>query len=199
MADAQFQSTARRNEPGRGLNDLLNGVIGADADVRHGVVSAQAQVQDASTGLREAVARLRQSEDEAWRRYGAEVDRAVEQMETELSAAETQLRVEQAESHDQLSFALQQAAETWRSRADEIRLQIRLGQMEARDAGLQSLDALDRAGHGVVALIEELRQDTATSMSILRDRTRGVVKEVKDALRAVAIAFQSDSEASSDK
>lgn len=198
MADAQFQPAASQNEPRRGLNDLLNGVVGADAAVKDGVLSAHAQVMGASADLREAVARLHRTEDEAWRRYGADVDRAVAQMETELSSAEAQLRVEQADSRDQLSAALQQVAETWRARADEVRLQILLGEMEARDAASQSLDALDRAGHRVVALVEELRHNTAASMSSLRDRTRDVVDDVRQALRGVAIAFRSDSDDSSE-
>lgn len=174
------------------LNDLLNGVTRPDSDVKHEVASAHSQAQDAAASLRDAVARMHETEDQAWRRYGAEVGNARAQMEAELAAAETQLRIEQADSHDQLSAALRRAADTWRARAGEVKLQIRLGQMEGRDAGLRAIDELDRAGNAVVAMTEELRQDTAASISTLRCRTRTVADDFRDALRGVALAFRGD-------
>lgn len=190
MANSDDGAAASRVSDSGGLNDLLNGVGTAGSDTKRDVVFAHGQLQDATTALREAVARLDQSEDDAWRHYGAEIDKALAQMDDDLSAAEAQLRIEEAESRDQLSYALQQATDSWRARADEIRVQMSLGEMEARDAGLHALEDLDRAGHDLHKTIEELRRDTAASVSTVRDRTRSVVGEVRSALHGVADAFR---------
>ena len=192
MADDDSRAASTPGDARRTLSDLLNGVAGVESEAKQEIASARAQLRDATEALREAVAKLHPTEDDAWHRYGAEVDSALGQMDEDLSSAETQLRIEEAESRDQLSYALQQAAETWRARAEEVRLQISLGQMQARDAGLHALDDLDRAGHNLVTMIEELRRDTAASVSTLRERTRSVVSELQSGLREVAQAFRAE-------
>lgn len=192
MTDFDRDAPSSRSPEAFGLNDLVNGMVGADADAKHRVVSAQAHMQDASAVLREAVAGLHESEDLAWRRYGAEADRAMALMETELASAETELRIEQAKSRPQLSVALQQVADAWRARTDEMRLQSGLGAMEARDSGLHALDDLERAGRSVLAMIEELRQDSSAPLATLQDLTRTLVDDVRGALRGVAASIQGE-------
>ncbi len=192
MAKAYRKPGQSNTEEGRGLNEVVNGMVAVDSEAKHRVASAHAQMQDASAVLREAVAGLHESEDQAWRRYGAEADRAMALMEVELSGAEAQLRVEQAKSRSQLSTALQQVTDSWRARTDELRLQSGLGAMEARDSGRRALDDFDHANQGVLAMIEELREDRSVPLSTLQGLTRSVVNEVRTALRGVTDAFHGD-------
>jgi hypothetical protein len=183
IVDRVVQST--RSPESFGLNELVTGMPGADTAAQQRVASAHAQVQHASAVLREAVAELHETEGAAWQRYGADADRAMALTETELSSAETELRIEQAKSRSQLSDALQQVANSWRARTDQLRLQSDLGEMDARDSGLRALDTLEQAGRSVLAMIEDLRRDSTAPVSTLRGLTRRAVADVRDAFEGV--------------
>ena len=90
------------------MEGVCKGTVGVGSGGREGVGVAKDGMQDGRAVLPEAVAGRHESEDRAWRRYGAEADREMAKVAHELSGAEAQLRVEQAKSRSQLSAALQQ-------------------------------------------------------------------------------------------
>ena len=156
------------------------------------VVAAHDALHTASDALRVAVQHLHEGEDEAWRRYAAEADDAVARMEAELAMSAAKLRADRAESRDALRAALEEVARTWRARADEIRIQTRLGEMEARDAGLVALEDLDAAGHRVATLIHTLGRDAQELRSDVVDHARQVIDDVRGAVAGLVLVARPD-------
>ncbi len=148
----------------------IGDVDGADPDVRAEIAGRAGAVESASEALRTALEELHQAEDEAWRRYAADLEEATLRLDATLAVASSRLRAEKADTHEELEDALEELATTWRSRADEIRVQTHLGDLDARDAGLHLLSDLDAAGHRITETLAALRDDANHSVGSIRAR-----------------------------
>ena len=156
----------------------IGDVDGADPVVRDEIAGRAGAVESASEALRAALEELHQAEDEAWRRYAADLEEATLRLDATLAVASSRLRAEKADTHEELEDALEELATTWRSRADEIRAKTHLGDLDARDAGLHVLGALDAAGHRIAETLPALRDDASHSVSSIRARVQHTIDEV---------------------
>ena len=153
-----------------------------DPAVRDEVADRADAVTTASGALRDALDEVHRAEDEAWRRYAADLDAATRRLDAALSVASSRLRVDKAETHEELEDALEELATTWRTRADEIRVQTHLGELDARDAGLHALDDLEAAGHRIAEALTGLRDDAGDSLATARTRVQHTIDEVAKAV-----------------
>ncbi len=165
--------------------DLTNvdDVSGADSKVRDEVARRTVVVETASVALRAAVRELHEAEDEAWKHYAGELEAATLRFDSALGTASARLRAERAASKPELEQALQSLADSWRARADEIRVQTHLGQLDARDAGLHAIDDLDQSAHRVGQVLTSLRSDAGQSLASLQGQTRHALDEIGHVLR----------------
>lgn len=158
-------------------------IEGADPSLRDEVSGRAEAVASASESLRAALDDLHQVEDEAWRRYAADLEAASLRLDAALSVASSRLRAEKADTSEDLEDALEELATTWRSRADELRVQTHLGALDARDAGLHVLDDLDAAGQRITDALAAVRSDAEHSFGAVRDRVRHTIDEVGRAIQ----------------
>lgn len=174
--------TAKDSETTRRRLTQVGDVGGADPAIRGEVSHRTEAVESATTALREAISELHQTDDEAWKRYAADLEDATLRLDAALGVASARLRSERAGSKEELQAALEEAAASWRARADEIRVQTHLGEMEARDAGLHALDDLERAGRRISAVTTSLRDDAGESLTALRGNARHALDELGQVL-----------------
>jgi len=163
------------------------------------MVAAHDALHTASDALRIAVGHLHAGEDDAWRRYAAEAGDVMARMEAELAVSAAKLRADRADSRASLGAALEAAARTWRARADEIRVQTRLGEMDARDGGLVALDDLDAAGYRLVGLIQALGHDVEGLEVNVVERARSAVDDVRAAVAGLVLIARADDEGEEDE
>lgn len=161
----------------------IDDVSGADPALRDEVADRAGAVESASVALRAALDELHQVEDEAWKRYAGDLEEATRRLDAALSVASSRLRADKADTNEELEDALEELAVTWRSRADEIRVQTHLGALDARDAGLHVLDDLDAAGHRLTETLAAVRSDAGHSFSALRERVQHTIDEVGRAVQ----------------
>lgn len=157
-------------------------ISGADASTRIDVSAKTGDAETASAALRRAIAELHEADDGAWKRYAADLEHATLRFDAALGMAAATLRAERAASKPELEETLQAVAQAWRTRADEIRVQTHLGQLDAADAGLHALDDLERAGHQVATVLASLRDDVGTSLTSLRGAAGRAIDDVGLAL-----------------
>src|SRR4051812_13861352 len=162
---------------------LLEGVSSPSNEKRDALIACNREVRTASTYLRAALDDLHTSEDVAWRSYADEVDRALVHLDVELQVAAARLRAERAESRDELSVALHEAAESWRSRRDDARVQARLLEMERRDAGRSAVEELHRARTEVERALSGLSHDLGATLQEARQATVSAIGRVAGAVR----------------
>ncbi|CAN5433150.1 hypothetical protein BH10ACT1_BH10ACT1_22770 [soil metagenome] len=153
-------------------------ISGVDAPTKVDVSIKTEDAESASAALRRAIAVLHEADDAAWKRYATDLEHATLRFDAALGMAAANLRTERAASKPELEQALEAVARSWRTRADEIRVQTHLGELEARDAGLHTVEDLERAGHKVASVLEVLRSDAAASLGSLREAAGRAYDEV---------------------
>lgn len=158
-------------------------VSGEEPDLRAKVARTGADAEVATAALRDAIAELHRSDDEAWRRYAIDLEEATRRFDTTVGLATARLRAERATSKDDLGIVVDDVMATWRSRADELRVQAHIGQMDVRDFVTGTVDELDLAGQRLGAVVALLRSGVGETLSSLRD-------EVTDALDDAGRIFQ---------
>jgi RimJ/RimL family protein N-acetyltransferase len=152
--------------------------------------------RDDVEGIRRARARLSADEDAAISRYTSEFDRTLAAMEAELAVATAALATERATSREALHRALVEAATAGRAWLDHLRVQVRLGEMDAHDGVAVAVQAYERAiddiGHVVAhvvgehAELESSRRRAVGAMDALRTATAGFGKALLDTDRWIA-------------
>ena len=167
-----------QSEQGRFRLTKVDDVSGLEPVLRDEVSASTGAVESASAALRSAVAEMHRSEDKAWQRYAAELEQATLRLDAQLGMASARLRADRAASKPEIRDVLTQVAETWRARADEIRIQTQLGKMDARDAGLHRLEDLDHATHRVSELATSVLDDVSESIGSLRSRVTAVLDDI---------------------
>ncbi len=177
--------TTKDNEALRTRLTQVSDIDGLDATIRDEVSARTCTVESASVALRDAVRDLHQAEDQAWKRYADDVEHATLVLDSTLGVASARLRAERAATKNDLGRALETATETWKTRADEIRVQTHLGELDARDQGLHALDDLEVAGRRISAVLSTLRSDASASLKDLRTTTAHNLDELGRVLQSL--------------
>jgi len=147
-------------------------VSGAEPALRAEVARTGVEAGEATSALRNAIRELHKSDDAAWRRYAIDLDDATRRFDTSLGLAAARLRAEQAASKVEIKNAIDEVAGSWRSLADEIRVQAHIGTMDAKDRGAETVSDLERASHRMGALLLRLRDEVGESIGHMRDEAK---------------------------
>jgi small-conductance mechanosensitive channel len=146
--------------------------------------------QSANDALRQAIQELHKSEEKAWERYAADLEQATVRFDSALDVAATRLRAEKAETSRELEDALEQMSASLRARADQMRVQGHLAEMEARDVASRTLDELDGLGRRVTATLGSLRGDAGQSFESLKGAVHRALDEIGGAIGDVRHALK---------
>lgn len=157
-------------------------VSGAEPAVRDHVSRTGADAEAATAALREAVAELHRSDDEAWRRYAVDLEQATRRFDTTVGLAAARLRAERAASKEELGTVLDDVLQMWRARADELRVRVHVGGMNVRDLASDTVAELESASQRLGVVVGRLRGDAAETLTSLRDEARTALDEASDIL-----------------
>ena len=158
-------------------------ISGAAAEVRDEVSRSGVAVEEATASLREALAELHRSDDEAWRRYALDMEDATRRFDTTVGLAAARLRAERAASAEDLGVVLDSVVDSWRSRADELRVRAHVGQMDLRDRLDETVAELDAAVQRLGGVLARLRGDVGETLASLRHETEQALDDAADILR----------------
>ena len=158
-------------------------VSGAATEVREQVSRSGAAVEEATASLREALAELHRSDDEAWRRYAVDMEEAARRFDTTVGLAAARLRAERAASAEDLGEVLDGVVDSWRSRADELRVRAHVGQMDLRDRLEETVEELDQAAQRMGTVLARLRSGVGETLSSLRHETEHAFDDAADIFR----------------
>jgi molybdenum-dependent DNA-binding transcriptional regulator ModE len=130
--------------------------------------------------------RVSETAGEEWHKVADRTTRAFERLETELQAAWADFEGELADDVDTYKAAAQRQLESWRGHVDQMRLQAKLGEMEARDA----LDELEHAYEAARPHLEQAKDSADEGFGSLRERGREVLEHLRAAARAASRKMQ---------
>lgn len=162
----------------------ISNLDGADPAVRQRVERSGASVEEAAGVLKEALAELHRSDDEAWRRYASELEEATNRFETSLGLASARLRAERATSKEDLRTVLHELTDSWRARADEARVRAHIGRMDARDLVSETVTGLDLAGQRMAAVVARLREEVGDTLVAMRAEVSSALDDAARILRS---------------
>lgn len=154
------------------------GQSGAPSDLE----AAQEQLGVAMDALRTALARMRDSEESAARRYAAATEEAMNRLRADLAMTNAELKASRADDKATLEQALREATEALKGRAEESRVRLHLGRLDAVDLGTQAWERVERAGQAVTTTLAEVRQDTTEFTQTLRERASSAIGSLRRAL-----------------
>lgn len=168
--------STRASSNGRDLIAVTD-VSGAASEVRDQVSRSGVAVEEATASLREALAELHRSDDEAWRRYALDMEDATRRFDTTVGLAAARLRAERAASTEDLGEVLDEVVDSWRSRADELRVRAHVGQMDLRDRLDETVEELDQAAQRLGVVLHQLRSGVGDTLASLRDEAQHALDE----------------------
>ena len=160
----------------------VSDISGADPSVREQVSQSGADAESATAALRAALQELHRSDDEAWRRYAVDLEEATRRFDTTVGLAAVRLRAERAASKEDLGSVLDDDMQSWRARADEMRVRAHVGQMDARDLVSDTVTELDLATQRLGAVVNRLGTEVGGTMASMR---REVMSALDDAARII--------------
>jgi hypothetical protein len=114
-----------------------------------------------AAALRKTLDELDQIQREAWQQESIAARKALAALQADLALATAEAEAERAASREDLSRALTELVEVWRGWIDDLRVQGRLAEMDARDA----LDALRR---DATRPVHELRETVLQTLARVR-------------------------------
>jgi hypothetical protein len=165
----------------RGVAD----VDGADPALRAEVTRSGADVEAATAALRDALQELHRADDEAWRRYAVDLEEATRRFDTTLGLAAARLRAERAVSKEDLGSVLDDVVQTWRTRADEMRVRAHVGEMDVRDKVGDTLGELDLATQRLGIVLARLQGGVGETLSAMRTEVAEALDDVTRILRGL--------------
>jgi hypothetical protein len=168
----------------RDLNAVTD-VSGVDPSLRQKVSASGADAEAATAALREAIRELHRSDDEAWRRYAVDLEEATRRFDTTVGIAAARLRAERAASKEDLGSVVDDVMETWRARADELRVRAHVGQMDVRDLVSDTAAELDLASQRLGAVVVRLRSEVGESLTLLRHEVTTALDDAGRILRGL--------------
>jgi|GEM_PF-4589553 len=135
---------------------------------------------------RDAVARslhhVGEAAGEEWHKVVGYAARAFDRLESEVEAARADLEAELADDVDTYKAAVDRQRDSWRGHLERMRVQAKLGEMEARDV----LADLEHAYEAARPHLEEAREKSDEGFGSLRERGREVMAHLRDAARAAS-------------
>ena len=114
-----------------------------------------------AAALRKTLDELDQIQRKAWQQESIAARKALAALQADLALATAEAEAERAASKEDLSRALTELVEVWRGWIDDLRVQGRLAEMDARDA----LDALRR---DATRPVHELREAVLQTLARVR-------------------------------
>ncbi len=145
-----------------------------------------AELKDDRDAVIASAHRLSETAGEEWRNVAERAIRAFERFETELQAAWADLEAEVANDVDTYKAATQRQLDSWRGYVDQMRLQAKLGEMEARDA----LTDLEHAFDAARPHLEQAKDSADEGFGSLRERSREALRHLREAARAASHDMQ---------
>lgn len=157
-----------------------------DGDSKGQFATVVAELKDDRDAAAESAKRVSQTAGEEWQKVAERASRALERLETELQAAWADLEAELADDVDTYKAAAQRQLDSWRGHLDQMRLQAKLAEMEARD----TLGDLESAYEAARPHLEQARDTADESFGSLRERGREVLTHLREAARAASSKMQ---------
>ena len=114
-----------------------------------------------AAALRKTLDELDQIQRKAWQQESIAARKALAALQADLALATAEAEAERAASREDLSRALTELVDVWRGWIDDLRVQGRLAEMDARDA----LDALRR---DATRPVHELREAVLQTLARVR-------------------------------
>lgn len=114
-----------------------------------------------AAALRKTLDELDHIHREAWRKESAAARKAIAGLQADLALATAEAHAERAASREELNQALGALVDAWRARLDDLQVQGRLAEMDARDA-------VDRLRHDVQRPFGEVRTAALHAIGRLR-------------------------------
>jgi DNA repair exonuclease SbcCD ATPase subunit len=131
--------------------------------------------------------RLQQLEDttgEAWEVLVRDLEGGLAQLESEATVAKADLEAELAETRESYREAVRNQLDAWRAGVERLRLQVTLGEMEARDELNDLLERVDDAYRVARQQLGKVEDDTAETLDVLRAGARRVLDDLAAAVDA---------------
>src|SRR5581483_7514890 len=136
--------------------------------------------------LRSATDRLRNVAGDVAAAVVEDLDQARERLKTELAAVRSQLDAETAQTKAAYREALRPQLDARESRIDELRVQLDLAEMDARDELSALLGEMERAYAAAQYHLDRAGDDTAETLDNLRRGTRQVIGDLEAAVAAAS-------------
>ena len=114
-----------------------------------------------AAALRKTLDELDHIQRDAWRKESQAARKAIAALQADLALATAEAQAERAETRDELNRALTELVDAWRGRLDDLRVQERLAEMDARDA-------VDRVRRDVQRPLAEARSAAVHAIGKLR-------------------------------
>jgi hypothetical protein len=144
--------------------------------------SVLAELADDRDVAAESVRRVSETAGEEWHRVAERTSLAFERLETELQAAWADLEAELADDVDTYKAAAQRQLDSWRGHLDQMRVQAKLAEMEARD----TLGDLEHAFDAARPHLEQAKDSADEGFGSLRERGREALTHLREAARAAS-------------
>lgn len=157
-----------------------------DGESRGHFATVVAELKDDRDVAVASARRVSETAGEEWQKVAERTARAFERLETELQAAWADLEAELADDVDAYKAAAQRQLESWRGHVEQMRLQAKLGEMEARD----TLNELEQAYEAARPHLEQAKDTADEGFGSLRERGRELLAHLRDAARVASRRMQ---------
>lgn len=114
-----------------------------------------------AAALRKTLDELDHIHREAWQKESEAARKAIAGLQADLALATAEAQAERAETREELHRALTELVDAWRARIDDLQVQQRLAELDARDV-------VDRLRHDVQRPLHELRSAALHAIEKLR-------------------------------
>ena len=115
-----------------------------------------------AAALRKTLDELDHIHREAWQKESAAARKAIAALQADLALATAEAQAERAQSRADLNRALSELVDAWKGRIDDLHVQGRLAEMDARDA-------VDRLRHDIEQPLAEARKVAVHAIRSLRE------------------------------
>lgn len=114
-----------------------------------------------AAALRKTLDELDHIHRTAWQKESAAARKAIAGLQADLALATAEAQAERAATREELDHALSELTDAWRARVDDLHVQGRLAEMDARDA-------VDRLRHDAQRSFDEVRTAALHAIERLR-------------------------------
>jgi hypothetical protein len=137
------------------------------------------ELREDQDALSQAAASVRQAAAEEWHEVAGRFMRALDRLEGEVATAWADFEAEVADDLDTFREASARQMESWHAHVDKMRLQAKLGEMEARDA----VADLERAFDAARPELEKAKGVAADALGAAKESARELIAHLRSAAR----------------